>query len=261
MPMKRFLVLLSAAGMLGTSACSQPEVVIEARLPQASADGSGSLPLADLPILVLPYDRDAIFDSLEAAAPEPEPEIPPEILDAQQRVQEAQSAWREAEERWTVVRDSLRNLVTRLEQMQDQGLRATPQYRQQFEQFGRLEAEERQVKQRMDQAFARFDQLQRATLTRADSIRVVREAWADRAFADYPSIVEARLLQLDKEELADTTNANGIATLRVPDGRWWVHARYTMPYEELYWNLPIDVSGDSVRVQLTPETAERRPVM
>lgn len=257
--MKRFLVLLTAAGSLGTAACGQPEVVVEARLPQQGQEGAA--PLAELPIRLLPYDRDAIFDSLEAAAPEPEPAIPPDILEAQQRVQQAQTEWREAEERWTTVRDSMRTLSDRLEQMGRQGLRTTPQYRQLFERFATLEAEERQVNQRNQQAFARFDELQRATLARADSIRVVREAWAERAFADYPSIVQARLQAMRREELADTTNANGIAVIRAPKGQWWVHARYTLPYEELYWNLPVEVTGDSVHVLLTPETAERRPVM
>ena len=257
--MKRFLVLLSAASLLGTAACSQPEVVVEARLPQQGAEGTA--PLAELPIRLLPYDRDAIFYSLEAAAPEPEPAIPPDILEAQQRVQQAQMEWRQAEERWTTVRDSLRNIADRLQQMGSQGLRATPQYRQMFERFGRLEAEERQVNQRSQEAFARFDQLQRATLTRADSIRAVQEAWAERAFADFPAIVEARLQDMRQEELADTTNANGVAVIQAPKGQWWVYARYTLPYEELYWNLPIEVTGDSVHVELTVETAERRPVM
>lgn len=121
--MKRFLVLLSAASVLGTAACSRPEVVVEARLPQPGEEGT--VALANLPIRFLPYDRDAIFDSLEAAADEPEPKIPPDILEAQQRVQDAQSEWREAEERWATVRDSLNQIGERLQQMQNQGLRAT----------------------------------------------------------------------------------------------------------------------------------------
>lgn len=258
--MKRFLVLLPAAAMLGSAACSQPEVVVEAHLPQQGAE-EGTVPLAELPIRLLPYDRDAIFDSLEAAAPEPEPAVPPDILEAQQRVQQAQMEWRDAEERWNTVRDSLRNIADRLQEMGSQGLRGTPQYRQLFERFGRLEAEERQVNQRNQQAFARFDQLQRETLTRADSIRAVQEAWAERAFADFPSIVEARLKDMRQEEIADTTDANGRAVIRAPKGQWWVYARYTLPYEELYWNLPVEFTGDSTQVQLTVETAERRPVM
>ena len=44
----------------------------------------------------------------ETMTAEPEPPIPAEIVQQQQAVQEAQTAWRAAEERWAVVRDSLR---------------------------------------------------------------------------------------------------------------------------------------------------------
>jgi hypothetical protein len=258
MPMKRFLVFLSTVVPLGLAACGQPEVVVQAALPEEGAEGPAAL--ADLPVRLLPYDRDAIFDSLEAAAAEPEPQVPADILEQQEQVQVAQTRWRQAEERWNVVRDSLRTLSEGLQRMGQQGLRTTPQYRQAFERFGRLEGEEQAVKQRMEAAFAEFDQLQRATLARADSVRVIREAWAERAFADFPQIVEARLQAQGVEELADTTNANGVAVINVPEGRWWVYARYTLPYEELYWNLPVEVTGDSTLVQLTPANAERRPV-
>ena len=256
--MKRFLVLLSAALPLALAACEQPQVTVQAALPQEGAEGA--VALGDLPVRLLPYNRDAIFDSLEAAYGEPEPEIPADLLEQQAAVQQAQTEWRAAEERWGTVRDSLRSISDRLTQMQNQGLRTTPQYRQLFEQFGRLEAEERTVNQRQQAAFQRFDQLQRQVLSRADSIRVVREAWAERAFADFPQIVESRLQAAGVEELADTTNANGTAVFTVPEGQWWVYARYTLPYEELYWNLPVEVTGEGQTVQLTPAKAERRPV-
>src|SRR5690606_9554063 len=213
--------------------------------------------LADLPVRLLPYDRDAIFDSLQAAFSEPEPQIPAEITQAQAQVQQAQTEWPEAEERWNTVRDSLRTLADRTQEMTQQCLRGTPQYAQAFQQCGRLEGEERAVKQRMDAAFARFDEMPRQTLSQVDSIRGVREAWAERAYADYDQVVAAKLQQLKREELADTTNANGVTVFRAPAGRWWVYARYTLPYEELYWNIPIEVTGDSAHVVLSPANAQR----
>ncbi len=257
--MKRFLVLLSALAPLGLAACSSPEVVAEASLAQeGSAEPQA---LSDLPVRLLPYDRDAIFDSLAAVAETPEPQIPPEILQQQLEVQEAQTAWREAENRWGAVRDSLRTLSEQLQTMQQRGLRATPQYTQAFQQFGRLEAEERQVKQINDQAFTRFDQLQRASLERSDSIRAVRTAWADEAFATFDEIVAARLEELGLEEQADTTNAQGTVVFEAPEGDWWIYSRYTQPYQELYWNIPIQVAGDSIYVHLGEDNAEVRPLM
>jgi hypothetical protein len=257
MPMKRVLVLLSALAPLALAACGSPPVVVEASYAEEGA--AERRILSNLPVRLLPYDRDAIFDSLEAAFGEPEPAIPAEVLQQQQNVRQAQEEWRQAEARWATVRDSLRTLSEGLQRMQEQGLRGTPQYSQAFERFGRLEAEEGRVKERMDAAFARFDQIQQTALVQADSIRVAREAWAERAFADFDQVVADRLRQARREEVVDTTNANGVVRARVASGRWWVYARYALPYNELYWNVPIEVTGDSVGVALTEQNAEVRP--
>lgn len=257
--MKRFLVLVALLAPLVAAGCGQPQVVAEAAIAE---EGTGErLALGDLPIRLLPYDRDAIFDSLEAAYSVPEPPIPPEILMQQEQVQEAQSEWRVAEERWSTVRDSLRILSENLTQMQNQGLRGTPQYAAAFSQFGTLEAEERRVNQAMEQAFARFDALQQATLAAADSVRVQRDMWAEQAYADFNSVIAQKLRESGKQELADTTNAQGVIRVQVPKGRWWVYSRYTLPYEELYWNVPIEVSSDSTYIGLSRENAQIRPVL
>lgn len=259
--MKRSLLILVATllplGMIGCGGGPQVSVHAAADAP----GGEGLMNLGDLPVRLLPYDRDAIFDSLEAAYAEPAPPIPQDILEQQQAVQTAQTEWRTAEERWGTVRDSLRTLANEMQRMQQQGLRGTPQYTQAFRRFEQLESEERQVRQNMDASFARFDEMQRTVLSRADSVRSVREAWADRAYADFDQAVEARLQQTGREEYADTTDSSGIVRFRVPRGRWWVYARYTLPYEELYWNVPIEVEGDTSQVELRRENAEVRPVM
>ena len=63
--MKRVLALPAILALLTIAACSEPQVVIEATVPTAAG---ASEPLANLPIRLLPYDRDAIVDSLAAAA-------------------------------------------------------------------------------------------------------------------------------------------------------------------------------------------------
>ena len=257
--MKRVLALPAVILLLGSAACSSPEVAVEAAMTQEST--GETIALQDLPIRLLPYDRDAIFDSLEAAAPTPEPPIPPDLLQAQQEVQAAQEIHSQAEARWATLRDSLRNLSETTTRLSQQGLRGTPQYRTAFEAFNRLEQQEARVKQEAEDAFARFTELQTASIARADSIRVVREAWAEEAFRDFETVVQARLEASGREELADTTDASGVATFNAPDGQWWVYGRYTLPYEELYWNVPIEVTGDSTGVTLTEENAERRPVL
>lgn len=73
--MKRAVRLLALCLAAAAPACdAEPEVVVVARV-----DGR---PAAGVPIRLLPYDRAAILDSLAAAAGEPEPRVPPELVQA-----------------------------------------------------------------------------------------------------------------------------------------------------------------------------------
>jgi hypothetical protein len=251
--MKAFCLVPAAVLVLGMVGCEQPQVVVEVGI---TAEGSGEvLPLPDLPVRLLPYDREAVLDSLEAASKEPQPPIPPELLAQQQQVQLAQSAWREAEGRLASVRDSIRAINERLSTgaaSSAETLRARLQS---------LDAEEQRVNQEMQLAFAQFDSLQQETTAATDSIRNLRDTWAQQAFADFNQVIAAKLQRAGRGEHADTTDAGGIASFRAENGRWWVYARYTLPYEELYWNIPIDTSSDSTHVVLTRENAEVRPIL
>src|SRR5690606_36474206 len=142
----------------------------------------------------------------EAAAATPEPPIPPDLLAQRQQVMDAQQAHSQAEARWGAVRDSMRQLSDRTTQMGQQGLRGTPQYRMAFEAYTRLENEEAAVKRQADEAFARLNELQQTTIARADSVRVAQETWAEEAFRDFQTIVDARILESGREPVADTTN-------------------------------------------------------
>ena len=258
--MKRPAILFAAIFSVALAGCdSGPDVVIQAAVPQGEA--SEVVALANLPVRLLPYNRDEIFDSLAAASAEPEPEVPAEIVQQQEEVRAAQTRWRQAEERWATVRDSLRTLGEQLRQMEQQGMRANPRYNAAFQQFRQLDAQVGGLDRTQQQAFQEFDRLQRGVISRSDSIRAVREAWADRTFEDFDEVVDARLESMGREEVADTTGPDGFTSFSVPNGQWWVYARYTLPYEELYWNVPVEVTGDSTVVQLTRETAEVRPVM
>lgn len=59
--------------------------------------------------------------------------------------------------------------------------------------------------------------------------------------------------------VVDTTDANGIVRFRgLRSGDWWIHARYDLPFDELYWNVPIQVEGE-MQIELTRENAQVRP--
>lgn len=69
--MKRLLLL---ATCLAAAGCSDSKVVVHARLAESGQ------PVADLPVWVLPYDRQALMDSLAKEADEPEPGIPAPLI-------------------------------------------------------------------------------------------------------------------------------------------------------------------------------------
>lgn len=69
--MKRLLLL---AACLAAAGCSDSKVVVRASLAQAGE------PVADMPVYLLPYDREALMDSLAEASDEPEPAIPAALV-------------------------------------------------------------------------------------------------------------------------------------------------------------------------------------
>lgn len=256
--MRQSLPLTAAMTALVLSACGPAEVVVTAEIqiddPQSGTTVSRALP--NLQIDLLPYDRDVVFDSLSRVAETPEPEIPPDVLEAQAVVAAAQQEWRDLEARWSVLRDTLQKLNTELGRYSP----AEAQYRLLFRDFQDLEAEYNRVNGQQDRAFARFDSLQRAGLQREQEVRLLRQAWADEAFADVTPILRERIRASGLPMVVDTTDASGTVAFRVKPGQYWLHARYEQPYTELYWNVPVTAQrGEPVQVVLSRANALERP--
>ena len=112
----RFL-LFSLSLLIAASACGPAEVVVTMEIDVASPDGEGMVtrPLSDIEVRLLPYDRDAVFDSMASAFGTPEPPIPEELIAERERVQEAQVEWQNNQNRWNLIRDTLQKLTTALE--------------------------------------------------------------------------------------------------------------------------------------------------
>lgn len=252
--MKRLLLILATgfgAAMLG--ACGGGQVIVQ--IETATVEGGDVIALQDLEVQLLPYDRDAVFDSLASAYPEPEPPIPDTLIQLQAAVARAQEEWRQAETRWATVRDSLQRISQEMEGLS----RAQAEYRILFAEFNALAPEEERFQRQMDAAFNRFDQLQKDLLNQSQQVKLRREEWADAAFAPVDSIFAAKIAEARREVAVDTTDATGVARFSVKPGTWWVHARYDLPYTELYWNIPIDVQrGEPVQIKLSRENAEVR---
>lgn len=255
------LILATTAAAVALSACGGGEVTVAAQLEgmATETDETEAVALSSLEVLLLPYDRDALFDSLAQAYPDPEPQLPDSMFELQQRVGERQREWQQMNNRWLTLRDSLRNVSERMNQM-DQG---SGEYFALFQDFEDMEREVNQLQRQADEAFAEFEELQNRLSNQSQEIRAARRAWGDDAYAPVDSIIEARLEDLGREELVDTTSAQGVVQFRgVEPGEWWVHSRFDRQFDELYWNEPIDVArGEEVVVRLSEENAEVRQKM
>jgi chromosome segregation ATPase len=197
---------------------------------------------------------------MTAAASSPEPQAPDSLVQLQQQIAEAQRNWTNAEDRWNTARDSLRKLSDETERMQRAGQRNSAQYRLLFADFSDQEQRERVANREREAAFSRYTGLQSRYSNAVQEFRAQRESWGDETFTDFADIRLARLQALNREEVWDTTNANGVSQVSLEKGQWWVHARYELPYSELYWNEPIEVTGgDPMQVLLNRSTAEARP--
>jgi septal ring factor EnvC (AmiA/AmiB activator) len=149
-----------------------------------AGEGDELQPVADLPIELLPFNRDSVFEMLAAQAEEPEPQIPADLRAQFDSVAAMQEVWRATEAEWAEAREALQNLSGRLQRLD----RRSREYQQLYRQFDGLESTERRLNNTRQQAFQAFDELQRQTLGRADSVRAVTEAWEDIAFMDYMDI-------------------------------------------------------------------------
>lgn len=257
--MKRRNLSFTMSLLLAAAACGPAQVVVTVEVAQESPEGEGMVtqPVPNIEIQLLPFDRDLVFDSLAAAYGTPEPPIPQELLDAREEVAQAQQTWQQAESRWGALRDTLQKLNATMEQYS----RGEARYVALYNEWREFDSQLGRVERQRNDAFQRFDELQKATIRQSDSIRILKENWGDEAFADVDAVFTAKLQESGLPAVADTTDANGVArnNLEVKPGKYWVYARYALPYTELYWNVPIEVTrGDPNQVTLSRENAEER---
>jgi hypothetical protein len=241
-------------------ACTPGEVVVtaEIQVPDPTQEGAmRSQTLGDVEVQLIPFDRDVVFDSLTRVAPNPEPEIPASLLEAQDSIATAQARWQTLEARWSTLRDSLRSINEEIQQYSQ----AEPRYRELYLIFSDLEGDVGRLERQKNTAFDRFNELQQASLEEANQVTIQRENWAAEAFMDVDAIFQVRLREAGREIQVDTTDAQGIVRFEsLKKGQWWVHARYELPFSELYWNVPVSVEGsEPVTISLTRANADERP--
>lgn len=248
--------------LLGAAACGPAEVVVTVEIEVPNPEGEGTVvrPLSDVEVQLIPFDRDEVFDSLSTAYGTPEPDIPQDLIERREAVQQAQAAWDDATREWQTIRDTLQKLSDAM----DQYSRGEARYVALFNEWQDWEARLSDAETEREETFTVFDSLQQGTIRESDSIRILQDNWADDAFADVPTVFAEKHRVSGLDWVVDTTDASGVArgNLMVAPGSYWVHARYELPYTELYWNVPITVErGEPVTVRLTRENAEERTAL
>lgn len=244
---------------LFVAACGPGEVVVSSEAERFNPEtGEAELaPIEGMPVQLLPFDRDHVFDSLTQAAGSPEPQMSAEVREAQQEILAAQQEHREAENEVLSLREELQAINREMEAYSQ----AEPRYRELFARWNELDAQLDDATRRRDDAFERFTSLQREAIEEIDRHRIALEAWEEEAFAEYPEVVGRRLQETRREILADTTDATGRVRFQAAPGEWWVYARHTLATEELYWNIRVDVErGDPIEILLNRDNAEIRDV-
>jgi len=220
---------------------------------QVAPDDAAAEPVNDVEVQFIPFDRDSLFAVIVGQAATPEPAIPADLEAASMTEQELRDSWSTAESSWNNVRDSMRSITTRLDNLDDRSV----EYRELFDRFGDLEDRERALNRQRQAAFDEFNEMQQATQQRVDSICIVIDSWEEAAFAGYGDMEDDLLMALGREVLADTTDADGVASAPASGGPWWIHARVNTAAGELYWNVMVDETpSDTVRLQ--PGNADLR---
>lgn len=255
--MRNAILFLALAGTIASAACGPTDVTINAQMEVPGAAGTEVRPLADMEIQLLPFDRDAIFDSLAREADTAEPEIPPELLEAQNQVAAAQGDWQRLESEWSLLREDLLSLTADMERLNP----AEAQYRVLFMEFDEKEQRLAQVERQRDAAFEEFTSIQGSMIEQADQVRMLRDMWGDEAFAEYGTVADFMIDASGLDPVVDTTDASGSALLAAPAGQYWVYARWERSFDELYWNVPLMVEDEPVAFTLDESNAQVRPIL
>ncbi len=239
-----FLIIGTAVAL---SACGGSDVTV-----QVLGEGAdGPSPQANLEVFFYPFDRDSVFDALDAEASTPKPEIPEEMLATFAQIRSLQEEWRSKEAEWSEARDRMQTLSEEMQGM-DPRSRGTREYMSKYEEFQQLEGSEGRLNREKQALFEQFTAMQDSVTTQVDDFKAVRDTWEDDAYAGYFDAEQSLVIELGRQVFADTTGADGYVTQALPAGDWWVNARIRVPVGEFVWNLKIDPTQvDTLRLDIS----------
>ena len=229
------MLAASLVALAGLTACERPrEVAVRVSIP---GPDSVETPVTGVGLVALPYDRDSVLAALEAGAATPHPDTT--ALDSLFRAFQGPFAlYTAAVQRTERLRDTLEQLRTGLDSMP----RNTPDYRERYAGFARLDDSLAAARKAAERARQELDRARAEFARRGDSLRARIRHWEDSTYRGYDSITRNLATRRRQDPRTDTTGADGWARFTLPPGDWWIYGRSwdaTDPNAEWYWNLPM----------------------
>jgi hypothetical protein len=239
-------------GFAGVTACERPrDVAVRVSIP---GPDSVETPVTGVGLVALPYDRDSVLAALESSAATPRPDTT--ALDSLFRAFRVPFVtYTGTVQRTERVRDSLDRLRARLESLP----RNTPEYREEYAGFSRLNDSLGAAQERTERARQTLDRARAEFVDRSESLRARIRHWEDSTYRGYDSITRNLAARRRQDPRTDTTGGDGWARFQLPPGDWWIYGRSwdaTDPNAEWYWNLP--VTGDTLLLSSRTGRQRRR---
>ncbi len=229
--------MLAAAlvALAGLIACERSrDVAVRVSIP---GPDSVETPVTGVGLIALPYDRDSVLAALETSAGSPRPDTT--ALDSLFRAFRVPFAnYTGTLQRTERLRDSLDQLRTRLDSLP----RNTPEYRELYAGFSRLDDSLSAAQKRTQRARQDLDRARADFIERSESLRTKIRNWEDSTYRGYDSITRNLATRRRQDPRTDTTGGDGWARFHLPGGEWWIYGRSwdaTDPNAEWYWNLPV----------------------
>jgi len=225
--------------LLALTACGGRDVRIEAAIP---GPDSVDAPVAHLGFVALPYNRDSVLQAMEARSPRPAA-ITSRLDSLFQLYRDPFVVFASADYRVQKLQNSLARLKAELDSLP----RSSPRYDTLYRAFTLGSDSLSLARRRRDDTQRAFGVVRVQLAKSIDSLRRQMGQWKDSTYRGYDSITRVLGSGLGHEPIADSTGADGSATLRLPRGDWWIYARswdVWDPNSEWYWN--VHVTGDKV---------------
>ena len=232
-----FLIWCGTAALaLGLFGCSASEYHIEVR-----ARYPNDVALADLTVTTLPFDRDALRDSLAGVSEAPRPQFPELEAELASYSLPDISGLTESFLPWQAIHDSVQHLA---DSLYIAGSDSSPQYASAYARLRDLYR--RLARSTVDRDAAIQEQvgddkeLALRAAAAADSLR----AWERITFEQFPELADSAVARQGRGMHRTTTDHDGVAEFTLAPGRWWIVATWVNPanpFREYHWNVGVVV--------------------